>query len=257
MAKRLTLALLVVALLLGVGCVRPGTPEGGPDGSDTGKPAVEGQLSAGDLPSEPGYAWDVGWYLDVEPLPVEMSVNGPWTFPSAVDWQVGTNEIVELEAVPEIEIFSGYDFVVRTEEFGEETYHPRQMTDEWMLQLGRISVSGDTVVAEPYAEPLRLWPLGFDVGDTFMVLEGENFRVDAKVVAQNRAVVPAGEIEDTYLVRFVYTPITEGSIEGTNYYLLAPGVGFVGMFSVAAGDEASGFTALDAASVLITLPERR
>ncbi len=254
MTRGFTLALLTVSLLLGVGCVRPGGPEGG---SDAGKRAVEGQLSAGDLPSEPGHTWDVGWYLGVEPLPVEMSVNGPWIFPAAADWQISTNEIVEPEAVPEIEVFSGYDFIVRTEEFGEEVYHPRRMTGEWMLQLGRISVSGDTAVAEPYAEPLRLWPLSFDVGDTFMVLAGENFRVDAEVVAQSTAVVPAGEIEDTYLVRFVYTPITEGSIDGTNYHLLAPGVGLVGMFSVASGDEASGFTALDAASVLITLPERR
>lgn len=255
-AKRIAVVLLMLALVLGAGCAAGDDEAEDVPGNGAADDEPGAQVTLGTLPTEPGTAWDVAWYLGDAPLPIDMQVAGPWTFPSAQDWQITTTQIVDPADVPEIEQFSGYDFVVKSDEFGEELYYPRQITDEWMLQLGRIPAA-DPASAEPYSEPLKLWPVTFEVGDTFVVLEGENFRVDAEILAQNTATVPAGEIEDAYLVRFKYTPITEGAIEGTNYYILAPDIGFVALFSVSEGDEATGFKALDSASVLATLPAKR
>lgn len=210
----------------------------------------------GTLPIEPGVAWDMARYDGLEPLPVTMTVDGPWVFPSAEGWTVTTTQIADPADVPGIDRFDEYDFVVRSEDFGETALYPRRIADGWMLQLGRLGAV-ESPDDGPYEEPLKLWPVEFEVGDTLVVLEGENFRVDATVLAKNSVTVPAGELAEAYLVRFDYTPITEGAIEGTQYYVLAPDVGVVAMFGVAAGDEQSGFTAIDGVSVLTGLPEKR
>lgn len=256
LSKRFGSLVAVLMLFALVACTDAGTDsplsdEGTPPAQDTE------QVTLGDLPTEAGYAWDMARYEGVDPLQVSMPAGGPWVFPSAEGWTVTTTEIVEAESVPQIDQFSEYDFVVRSEDFGEEAYYPRRIADGWLLQLGRIGNTGGAVMAEPYEEPLKLWPVEFAVGDTLVVLEGENFRVDATIVAQNTVTVPAGEIDDAYLVRFDYTPITEGAIEGTQYYILAPDVGVVAMFGIVTGDEETGFTALDGVSVLVTLPEKR
>lgn len=252
---RKTLSLLLIAMLALslVGC-KANAPEEKPTGETEQPPAsAEGKLTAATLPSEPGYAWDVARYFG-EPIPVSLTVAGPWTLSAAEGWTVTTTQIVDPADVPELDTFPEYDFVVRTQEFGEDAYFPRQMTDEWLEQLGRIPIAGG---AEAYENPLKLWPLNFSVGDTFVVAEGGSFKVDATVLAQNTVTVPAGEIPDAYLLRYDYTPLAEGAIEGTQYYILAPEVGFVALFSVAAGDEQTGFTALDSVSLLMTMPQKR
>jgi hypothetical protein len=210
-------------------------------------------LTAATLPSEPGYAWDVARYLGTEPIPANLTVAGPWTLMAAEGWDVTTTQIVDPATVPGIDQFPDYGFVVRTQEFGDDAYFPRQMTDEWLQQLGRIPLAG---APEPYEQPLKLWPLNFKVGDTMTVTDGGSFKVVATVLAQNTVTVPAGEIPDAYLLRYDYTALAEGAIEGSQYYILAPKVGFVALFDVATGDEASGFTALNSASVLMTLPTK-
>lgn len=222
------------------------------------EPAAEQEpVTLGELPTEPGYAWDVARDESTEPIAVSMSVEGPWVFPSAEGWAVSTTTIADPADVPSLDRFDDYDFVVYAEEFGAGVYYPRRIADGWMLQLGRIDMSTGEPAAEAYDEPLKLWPVDFEVGESYEVLDGENFRVDATILAQNTATVPAGEIADAYLVRFDYTPKTEGAIEGTQYYILGPDVGFVAMFGVASGDESSGFTALEGTHVLATLPEKR
>jgi hypothetical protein len=189
-------------------------------------------------------------------IPVSMSVAGPWTFEVGADWPVSTTEIVDPADVPEIGSFTGYDFVVKASDAINTYYYPRQVTSEWMLQLGKITVTGDAATAEPYTNPLRFWPVDFAVGETFVVSDTGSFGINATVLAENSVTTPAGTIDDAYLVRFDYTPLAEGAMEGSQYYVLSPEVGFVALFSVAAGDETSGFTALDSAQVLVTMPEK-
>lgn len=253
--KRMAAVLAALVLFTVVGCA-DGESEV-PDEPDAPEAASGETATLGELPVEPGYAWEMARYDGVEPLPVQMTVEGPWVLPSAEGWTVTTTQIVDPADVPGIDRFSDVDFVVSSEDFGEQAYYPRRIADGWMLQLGRVGSADEGSDAGPYEEPLKLWPVEFAVGDTLVVLEGENFRVDATVLAQGTVTVPAGEIDDAFLVRFDYTPITEGAIEGTQYYVLAPGIGPVAMFSVAAGDEASGFTAIDAASVLVSMPQPR
>lgn len=258
MGKRFAVVLLVLALVGAAGCAGGDAQDDTrSDSSNTPSAEETAPITLGNLPTEPGYAWDVAQYGGLEPLPVELRVAGPWTLLAGADWPVATTAIVSPADVPNVEQFGEYDFVVRSQDFGAETYYPRAIRDGWMLQLGRVDTSSGAPEAQPYEQPLRLWPVTFAIGDEFVVLEGQNFRVDATVLAQNTVVVPAGEIPGAYLLRFVYTPITAGAIEGTSYYILAPDVGFVASFSAVAGDEAGGFTAIDSAQVLVTLPEKR
>lgn len=261
MLKRYMVVLAVVLLLGTAACAKPGATKSPSKSeqkpSENTTPTAEGELGRDNIPSEPGYSWDVAQFPGTTTIPVSLSASGPWTLTADSSWPVTTTSIVDPAGVPGIGDFADYDFVVGTNEFGEQVYYPRKMTAEWMEQLGKITISSGTPVTEQYENPLRLWPLNFKVGDTFVVTEGGSFRIDATVIAQNTAIVPAGTIEDAYLVRYDYTPLTEGAIEGRNYYILAPKVGFVALFGVAAGDEASGFTALDSESVLVRLPEKR
>lgn len=251
-------ALAVVAGSTGGCSSRPANDAPAVGGETTREAGSGGRLVASGLPTEPGYAWDIATYQGVEPLPASITVAGPWTLDAGDDWAVSTTTIAEPADVPEIDAFDEFDYVVTTEEDGATAYFPRRLTDEWMTQLGRIMVPSDGAAnAEVYAEPLRFWPLDFEVGEEFLVTEGSTFRVDATVLAQGTAVVPAGTIDDAYLLRFEYTPVSEGGIEGTHYYILAPDVGFVALFSAAEGDEASGITALESCQVLLTLPEKR
>ena len=253
----LTAVLVVAALALGAAaCSDEPAPASSGSGTDGGS-APDGLLSKDTLPTESGYSWEIAQYPGIDPIPVELTVAGPWTLTPGADWPVGTTEIVAPDDVPGIDGFRDFDFVEKTADASGEHYFPRRATDEWLLQIGSITVDDSGTTAEPYAEPMKVWPLGFEVGDSFVVLDGENFRIDATVLAQNTAIVPAGEIEGAYLVRFEFVPLTEGSISGTQYYILAPGVGFVAVFGVSSGDEAIGFTALDSARVLVSLPAKR
>lgn len=256
--RRLVALLMAVTLTLALAACGGNESEEPAETSGEEEPAAEQEpVTLGELPTDPGYAWDVARDESMEPLAVSMSVEGPWVFPSAEGWTVSTTEIADPADVPSLDQFDDYDFVVFAEEFGAGVYYPRRIADGWMLQLGRIDMATGEAAAEAYDEPLKLWPVDFEVGESYLVLDGENFRVDATILAQNAVTVPAGEIDDAYLVRFDYTPKTEGAIEGTQYYILAPDVGFVAMFGVASGDESSGFTALEGTHVLATLPEKR
>ena len=256
---RLATALTVVALAAGAGgCARePGASPETPENGSAESADSEGQLTGSTLPSDVGYAWDIATYTGTDPIPVQLSVAGPWTLTAGADWSVSTTKIVAPEDVPGIDQFQEFDFVEMAVEAGGTRYYPRQVTDEWLLQLGSITVTDAGPTVEPYAEPMKVWPLGFEVGDSSVVLDGENFRIEATVLAKNQATVPAGVIEDAYLVRFEFIPVTAGAISGTQYYILAPDVGFVAAFGASAGDEATGFTALESVRVLMTMPEKR
>jgi hypothetical protein len=252
-----TVTALAAVLALVAGCSAEPANDAAPTTDSAPAPEQSEPITLGDLPVDPGVAWDVAQYDGMDPIPVDLQVAGPWVMPDPTGWPVATARIVDPAGVQGIEQIGEYDFVVRTEDFGIETFYPRAIRDGWMLQLGRVDSASGTPMAEAYAEPLRLWPVTFEVGDEFVVLEGENFRVDATVLAQSTVTVPAGEIGGAYLVRYMYTPLTAGAIEGTNYQILAPDIGFVAAFSAAEGDEAAGFTAIETAQVLVSLPEQR
>lgn len=259
-AKRLWAILLstaLVAAMLG-GCTDDAEPESGGTTGDTSAESVE---PAGEwaktLPMEPGYAWDIAMYPGGDTLPVSLPVAGPWAFETGADWPVSTTEIVDPAEVDGIESFSDYDYVVKASDATATYFYPRRVTEEWMLQLGKITLTGDQATVEPYENPLKFWPVDFEVGETFVVSDTGSFGINATVLAQNAVTTPAGTIDEAYLVRFDYTPLAEGALEGTQYYMLSPEVGFVALFSVAAGDESSGFTALDSLQVLVTMPEKR
>lgn len=258
MLKRLTLVALALALLLAPGCAGKGT-----SGTTTNKPAekppADGtKLTRDTLPTQVGYAWETARMPGTGTVAVDLTVAGPWTLPApGTDWTVTRSEIVDPATVPDISSFSGYDFVVKTVEDGTEYFYPRQLTDEWMQQLGKITVTNGQATAEPYEKPLRFWPVNFTVGQSFVVSDEGSFKIDAKVLAKNSVTLPFTDIPDAYLVRFDYTPLAEGAIEGSNYYLLAPNVGFVALFHAAQGDEQTGFTSLDSLEVLVSLPEKQ
>lgn len=260
MARRVlaaVLAAVTLASMLG-GCSDGASPEA--DESDATTSAGPAELTgewAKTLPTEPGYAWDIATYAGGDPLPVTLAVAGPWTLEAGDDWPLTTTEIVDPAEVDGLDAFTDYTYVVKAMEGTSEVYFPRQVTDEWMLQLGKITPGGDAPTVEPYTNPLRFWPVDFEVGETFVVSDTGSFGIDATVLAKSSAIVPAGTIDEAYLVRFDYTPLAEGALEGTFYYILSPEVGFVALFSVAEGDEASGFTALDSLQVLATMPEKR
>jgi hypothetical protein len=250
------IALLVVAAIAGCTDDTTPAPSGGESGT-TGPAESTADLTLGTLPVEPGYAWDIARYEGIEPIPLQLSVEGPWTLTAGADWPVRTTEIVEAADVAGIEEFDEFDFVEKTTDAAGDSYYPRMIDDGWLLQMGSITSAAGAVTAEPYAEPMKVWPVTFEVGDEFVVLDGENFRIEATVLAQNTVTVPAGVIDDAYLLSFEFVPVTAGAISGTQYYILAPDVGFVAMFGASAGDEATGFTALDSASVLVTLPQKQ
>ncbi|MDO8847222.1 MAG: hypothetical protein Q7W51_02390 [Coriobacteriia bacterium] len=251
------LIVLVVAAAL-AGCTDETTPD---ESGTTGTEAEPNEQPAGEwastLPMEPGYAWDIAMYPGGGTLPVALPVAGPWTLEAGADWAVSTTEIVDPADVDGIDAFTDYDYVVKASDATATYFYPRQVTGEWMLQLGKITLTGDQATAEPYANPLKFWPVDFEVGETFVVSDTGSFGINATVLAKSAVTTPAGTIDEAYLVRFDYTPLAEGAMEGTQYYILSPEVGFVALFSVAAGDEATGFTALDSAQVLVTMPEKR
>lgn len=255
-AKRFWAVLLAAALVAGMlgGCADDAEPE-------TDEPTAQATESTGEwattLPMEPGYAWDIAMYPGGGTVPTDLTVAGPWTLEVGADWPVSTTEIVDPAEVDGIDAFSDYDYVVKASDATATYFYPRQVTEEWMLQLGKITLAGDQATAEPYESPLKFWPVDFEVGDTFVVSDTGSFGINATVLAENSVTTPAGTIDEAYLVRFDYTPLAEGALEGSQYYILSPEVGFVALFSVAAGDEASGFTALDSAQVLVTMPEKR
>ncbi len=259
-ARRILTVLLSGMLVVGAlgGCSEEAAPEtDAASGGTSSEPAELTGEWAKTLPSEPGYAWDIAMYAGGETIPAVLTVAGPWTLEAGADWPVSTTEIVDPAGVDGLDAFTGYTYVVKMTEGAGEVYFPRQVTDEWMLQLGKITPTGSGPTVEPYPSPLRFWPVDFEVGETFVVSDTGSFGIDATVLAKSSAVVPAGTIDEAYLVRFDYTPLAEGALEGTLYYILSPEVGIVALFSVAEGDEATGFTALDSLQVLVTMPEKR
>ena len=258
--RRVLAVLLAVALAAGMlgGCSGKAEPDTEGDGAATSGEPVElvGEW-AKTLPTEPGYAWDIATYTGTDPIPVTLTVAGPWTLEAGADWPLGTTEIVDPAEVDGLDAFADYTYVVKTMEGESEVYFPRQVTEEWLLQLGKITLTDGEPTVEPYANPLRFWPVDFEVGETFVVSDTGSFGIDATVLAQNSVTVPAGTIDEAYLVRFDYTPLTEGALEGTFYYILSPEVGFVALFGVAEGDEVAGFTALESLQLLVTMPEKR
>lgn len=255
--------LLVVAALLGMlwGCAGAGTdPATEPDtpaaseGGEEPKPASDKRMFTADtLPTAVGTTWEIASYEGE--VAADITVAGPWTFEVGADWSRGEREIVDPSTVPGIERFSDVTFVTREVNEGATYYYPRAVTDEWVQHLGKVEVTDAATTPEPLPKPSNFWPLGFEVGDEYLVQDEGTFRIEATVLSVNTASTPAGEIEDTYLVRFVYTPQTESAEGGTYYYMFAPDVGMVALFHPVAGSEETGFSAIKSVSVISRLPE--
>lgn len=213
-------------------------------------------LTKDSIPTAVGYSWDIASYVGPEPLEVDLSVKGPWVFPDATDWPVATTTIVDPADVPYIERFTDVTFVAKQSVKGIDTYYPRRVSDSWVYELGKVTADAEEATSSVAFEPVKAYPLGFKVGDELSVSENEIVVITAKVLAQNSVTVPAGTIRDAYLVRFDYAQVHGGDTTFSTYYILAPKVGVVARFSVEAGDEAGGFTALKQASVLASMPAK-
>lgn len=213
-------------------------------------------LTKDSIPTEVGYSWDIASYTGAEPLKVDLSAEGPWVFPEATDWPVATTTIVDPAETPYIERFTDVTFVARQSSNGIDTYYPRRVSDSWVYELGKVTADAEEATSSVAFEPVKAYPLGFEVGDEISVSENEILVVTAKVLAMNAVTVPAGTIDNAYLVRFDYTQIHGGDTTVSTYYILAPKVGVVARFSVETGDEAGGFTALKQASVLASMPAK-
>lgn len=254
-ARRLAAAVLMAVALSVAGCGGAGSgraDSSAAGGSDTTRPGGR-TLTAETLPTAVGTTWEIA--STESETPIEMTVEGPWAFESGPDWRVDEHEIVDPASVPRLEEFDDVTFVVRNVNEGATYYYPRRVTDEWLLHLGRIEVTGDEVNAEPLEKPSNFWPLGLAVGKEYLVQDEGTFRIDATVLARNTATTPAGVIDDAYLVRFVYTPQTEDAEGGTYYYMFAPDVGFVALIHPSAGSEATGFTSAESLNVISRFPE--
>lgn len=252
------LALGIAMVAIAAGCAGSGEDPAPGSGSTSAEVSVPPEktrtLTADTLPTRIGTTWEVS-SRETE-TPIDMSVEGPWTFETGPDWRVDEHEIVDPASAPGIESFSDVTFVVRNVNEGATYYYPRRVTDEWLLHLGRIEVKGDQVAVEPLQKPSNFWPLGLEVGKEYVVQDEGTFLIEATVLAHNTATTPAGVVEDVYLVRFVYTPQSEGAEGSVYYYMFAPDVGFVALVHPSAGDEAGGFTGADSISVITRLPQQ-
>jgi hypothetical protein len=211
-------------------------------------------LTRDSLPTAVGTKWTTVRGTDV---PIELKIAGPWKLTAGADWSVSPYEIVDMKSVPGIEKFSDVSFVTKLEKPDNPTYYyPRRVTDEWVDHLGRIEVKGDTVDAQPVSGTAHFWPLGFSVGRAYNVSDDADNRIDATVLARNTAEVPAGKLENVYLVRFVSTPKSAGGKASTYYYMFAPEVGFVALVHPSTGDEKSGFTSARQIDLLASMPSK-
>lgn len=248
-----TAAALVISL---TGCSGGGAGSGDTgDAQDaTNTNATAATLTKDSVPTEVGTTWSAV-RSDGASTPVEFRVEGPWEFEAGADWSESQHEIVDPAGVPGIEKFEDVTFVVKSASPGNPVYYyPRRLTDEWVVGLGRITMQGDAVTPEP-AEPSNFWPLNLEVGKEYEVSDAETHKTVATVLARNRATVPAGTYEDTYLVRFRSTLKTSGSLLD-NYYLLAPGAGQVAWLSELDGTEEAGFTSAGSIVLLKTPPAK-
>lgn len=254
--------LLVSGILIAAawGCgAETAEPSAAPDAPATSgtsgeqRPASDKRmLTAETLPTAVGTTWEIASYEGE--VAADVTVEGPWTFEAGTDWRRGEREIVDPTTVPGIEQFADVTFVTREVNEGATYYYPRKVTGEWVQHLGKVEVTETKTTPEPLPKPSNFWPLGFEVGDEYLVQDEGTFRIDATVLSVNTATTPAGQIDDTYLVRFVYTPQADTAKGSTYYYMFAPDVGMVALFHPATGSEEAGFTAIEDVSVISRLP---
>lgn len=249
------LALVVIATLLcltlGACASEQGDTGGGSSPSGTSDADT---LTRDTLPTEVGTTWTMV-RTDEPGTPLTLDVEGPWEFTADADWSTNSYEIVDPASVPGLDGFEGYTYIsaVRGDD-GPDYYYPRQVTDDWVMGLGRITVDGDSVTPEP-REPIRFWPLQLEVGEVYEVEDTAEQTTEAEVLARNTAVLPAGTIENAYLVRFRTAKAAGETTE--YYYLFAPNVGMTAYFSKLEGSEADGFTSAGTIVLLGSMPVER
>jgi hypothetical protein len=253
----LVVATVAIAALALTACGKSGSSGGKSTGgtSSTASGTPTATLTKDTLPIAVGTSWTIVHY-EGNGLPIDMKVAGPWKIAPGGPSRTDAHEIVDPKTVPGIEKFTGVTFVDKGPFEGATVYYPRRVTDKWVDHLGTITVRGDMVEPKPLATPSHFWPLAFQVGDTYAVSESASGKIEAKVLARNTAEVPAGEIENTCLVRFTYTR-NDGGEPTVYYYMFAPNVGFVALIHPSAGSESAGYTAAKQIDVLGTLPAKR
>lgn len=253
--RHMVLALFMSAMLaVSLGGCSPdknGSSGGAPAGTDQ---TSDSTLTKSSLPTEVGVKWTT-LRSDGDATPLQLDVKGPWRVTPGSDWRTETHEIVAPEGVPGIAEFSDYTYVMKNTSDGDVYYYPRQVTDEWVLGMGRIHVDGEQVTTEP-SSPGKFWPLQLEVGQSYPVFSDSDHTTAAKVLARNTVDTPAGTIENSYLVRFRTESTSAEDEPNDYYYLFAPNVGMVAYFSKLTGDEESGFTAAGSIVVVASLPAK-
>ena len=234
------------------GCAA-GAGAGGSKGSGDEKPPVT--LTRENFPTSVGTKWSL-IRKDGTGTAISLKVTGPWKLEAGPDWNVTPQEIVDPATVPGIERFADVTYVMKESKPDNPTfYYPRYVSHDWVDSLGRIAVIGDRVEVSAPGR-LRFWPLELEVGKSYDVGETEGYSLVATVLARNTAVVPAGTIHDTFLVRFRSTPKKVKGAPTDHYYMLAPDVGMVAFFARLKGNEKTGFTSADSVALLATMPSK-
>jgi len=253
--SRVILVLTLAAVLLALAGCTSAPPTS--SGDDTATPAVAAAaptLTKETLPTAIGTTWAVV-HSDAE-TPIDLKVEGPWKFTAGDGWRTDQHELVDPKTVPGIEKFSDVTFVDKVVGDPETMYYVRRVSDQWVDHLGKITVEGDAVKPEPVDSPQHFWPLDFKVGESYDVGDTGDYTIKATVLSRNVADVPAGRIDNAYLVRFEYTPKSAEGKASTYYYMFAPDVGFVALIHPGAGDESTGFTSAEQLDVISVLPSK-
>lgn len=213
-------------------------------------------LTRENFPTAVGTKWTMV-RRDGTATPISLKVSGPWKLEAGSDWNVTPQEIVDPATVPGIDRFADVTYVMRESKPDNPTfYYPRYVSHDWIDSLGRITVRGDGAIEVTAPGRVRFWPLELEVGKTYDVGEGKDYTLTATVLARNTAVVPAGTIHDTFLVRFRSKAKKGKTAPSDQYYMLAPNVGMVAFFARLKGTEKTGFTSADTVVLLLTMPSK-
>lgn len=188
--------------------------------------------------------------------PISFSVSGPWKFGAGKGWRTSACEIVDPKTVPSAERFKDATLAVRSRGRAGTDYVLYRVGATWWDHLGTVRVRGAKVSPDPLPQPQHFIPLVFEIGKTYSVEESSAYTMSTTVLAKSTADLPAGKIEDAYLMRFVYAPTDGNTAPTVYYYIFASDKGCVAVIRPTAGDEASGFTAAGLVDVLATMPSR-
>lgn len=245
--KRFVSLTLCVLVVLGLSaCKGGGQPTSRPaspvEATKTAEPAPATTVSQDTLlePVE-GTTWELVTYVPHKRIPVEMPLKGPWIIEVTPEdsWDVSTSkmESVALKDVPEAGGFPKATYAIKFTSGASETYHLRGFRDKAVIEYGLVTKDGGAWKPVPFDKPAIAYPLDMKPGDTRVIMDDANQRIDGVAIAESTLKTAVGEFENALLVRFDFTHKREKNRKSHHYFLYAPKVGLVAQVSGASGQE--------------------